>query len=77
MATKPKKDERNFILECIEVYHSLPALWNVKSNDYSNRMNKMNNTNICFVNIERDFWMPIKINGLRNLILYLRISEKN
>jgi hypothetical protein len=40
MATKAKEDERKFILECIEVYHSLPALWNVKSKDYSNRMDK-------------------------------------
>ena len=40
MATKAKEDERKFILECIEVYHSLPALWNVKSKDYSNRMKK-------------------------------------
>jgi hypothetical protein len=38
MATKGKEDDRKFILECIEVYHSLPALWNVKSKDYSNRM---------------------------------------
>jgi glutamate synthase domain-containing protein 3 len=40
MATKAKEDERTFILECIEVYHSLPALWNVKSKDYSNRIKK-------------------------------------
>ena len=40
MATKAKKDERNFILEYIEVYRSLPALWNVNSKDYSNRIKK-------------------------------------
>ncbi|KAF5270691.1 hypothetical protein FQA39_LY01429 [Lamprigera yunnana] len=40
MATKEKDDERKFILECIEVYHSLPALWNIKSKDYSNRIKK-------------------------------------
>jgi hypothetical protein len=62
MATTTKEDERKFILECIEVYHSLPALWNVKSKDYSNRMEKNNNTNICFANTERDFRMLIKIN---------------
>ena len=61
MATKAKEDERKFILECIEVYHSLQALWNVKSKDYSNR-EKKNNMNICFANIERDFRMLIKIN---------------
>jgi hypothetical protein len=41
MPTKTKEDERKFILECIEVYHSLPALWNVKSKDYSNRIKKL------------------------------------
>jgi hypothetical protein len=40
MATKPKEDERKFILHCIEVYNSLPALWNVKSKGYSNRIKK-------------------------------------
>jgi hypothetical protein len=40
MATKAKEDERKFILECIEVYHSLLTLWNVKSKDYSNRIKK-------------------------------------
>jgi hypothetical protein len=63
MATTAKEDERKFILECIEVYNSLPALWNVKSKDYSNRMGKkMKNTNICFANTERDFRMLTKIN---------------
>jgi hypothetical protein len=52
MTTKAKEDERKFILECVKVYHSLPALWNVKSKDYSNRMKKMNSTNICFTNRE-------------------------
>jgi hypothetical protein len=34
-----------------EECHSLPALWNIKSKDYINRVTKMNNTNICFANI--------------------------
>jgi hypothetical protein len=61
MAAKQKEEERTFIFGCIKVYHSLPALWNVKSKDYSNII-KNNNTNICFANIERDFWMLIKVN---------------
>jgi hypothetical protein len=36
MVMKPKYDDRKFILERIEVYHSLPTLWNVNSKDYSN-----------------------------------------
>lgn len=39
MAAK-KDDDRKFIIECIEMYHSLPALWNVKSKDYRNRVIK-------------------------------------
>jgi len=48
MATKAKEDKRKFILECIEVYHSLPALWSVKK---TTEWKKMNNMNICFTNI--------------------------
>jgi hypothetical protein len=40
MATNPKEEERKFILKRIEVYHSVPALWNVKSKDYSKRIKK-------------------------------------
>jgi hypothetical protein len=42
MATKPKEEERKIILDCIEVYHSVSALWDVKSKGYSNRMKKKN-----------------------------------
>ncbi|KAF7269012.1 hypothetical protein GWI33_017933 [Rhynchophorus ferrugineus] len=35
-----KKAEKQFIAECIEVYRGLPALWDVKSKDYSNRAKK-------------------------------------
>ena len=83
MATKAKEKERKFVLECIEVYHSLPALWNVKSKDYSNR--KKNNTNICFANIEgfpdADKNGPIKkFNSLRtnfrNELKWIKDYEK-
>ena len=35
-----REEDRAFQLECIEVYRSLPALWKVKSDDYSNRLKK-------------------------------------
>jgi hypothetical protein len=40
MVTTAKEEERKFILECIKVYNYLPALWNIKSKDYSNRIKK-------------------------------------
>lgn len=39
-----KTDEKRFILDFIDVYHSLPALWDVKSKDYNNRVKKVNST---------------------------------
>jgi hypothetical protein len=38
---------------------------------------KMNNKNICFANIERDFRMPIKITWLKNLNLCVPTAEKD
>ena len=35
-----KNAEKGFILEFIEVYRSLPALWDVKCKDYCNRSKK-------------------------------------
>ena len=35
-----KKPEKEFIVEFIEVYRSLPALWDVKCKDYSNHAKK-------------------------------------
>ncbi|KAK9680076.1 Alcohol dehydrogenase transcription factor Myb/SANT-like [Popillia japonica] len=35
-----KEEERKFIVECIELYETLPALWNIKNKDYSNRIKK-------------------------------------
>ncbi|XP_018374758.1 PREDICTED: uncharacterized protein LOC108768719 [Trachymyrmex cornetzi] len=34
------KTEKVFILRCIKVYKSLPALWDIKSKDYHNRQKK-------------------------------------
>ena len=34
------KEDREFILKCLDVYQSLPALWKVKSDEYSKRVKK-------------------------------------
>ena len=38
----PTKSEKKFLLELIEVYKTLPALWNIKSDCYSDRTKKDN-----------------------------------
>jgi hypothetical protein len=78
MATNPKEDERKFILERIEVYHSVPALWNVKSKDYSKSIKKKEQyEHLLRKYRERDIPMLIKINSLKNLILCALTLEKN
>ena len=36
----PTKEEKKFLLEVIDRYRQLPALWKIKSDDYSNRNKK-------------------------------------
>ncbi|CAH2088695.1 unnamed protein product [Euphydryas editha] len=38
--TSAKEKEREFIIECIQLYRDLPALWNVKSKLYHDRDKK-------------------------------------
>ena len=40
MIMSEKEEDRCFQLECIDVYRQLPALWKVKSDDYSDRKKK-------------------------------------
>ncbi|KAH3843699.1 uncharacterized protein LOC127877103 [Dreissena polymorpha] len=40
MAKSTRDEERKFILECIDLYRDLPALWKVTCEDYSNRVKK-------------------------------------
>jgi hypothetical protein len=74
MATNPKEDERKFILGRIEVCHSVPALWNVNSKDYSKRIKKKNNTNICFANRERERDRDVDKNKLFKKLNSLRTN---
>ncbi|GFO50157.1 hypothetical protein PoB_007666200 [Plakobranchus ocellatus] len=36
----PCKEEKKFLLELIDMYRSLPALWQIKSKEYSDRQTK-------------------------------------
>ena len=36
----PCKEEKKFLLDLIDVYRSLPALWQIKSIEYSDRQKK-------------------------------------
>jgi hypothetical protein len=40
VASSSEREERQFILECIEVYKTLPALRDIQSKEYSNRQKK-------------------------------------
>jgi hypothetical protein len=40
MSSNVKEEKIKFIRECIEVYRSIPALWDVKCKNYSNRVVK-------------------------------------
>jgi hypothetical protein len=77
MARKAKEDERKFILECIEVYHSLPALWNVKSKDYSNRFFLKKEQYECLLKYRERFPNSDKNQLIKDLILCVLTSEKN
>lgn len=38
--TATKEKEREFLIECIQLYRDLPALWKVKSKEYHDREQK-------------------------------------
>lgn len=50
-----KLEERKFLLECIEMYETLPALWNTKCKDYSNREKKNQQYDILLLKYKERF----------------------
>ena len=54
-------EEKNFILEFIEVYRNLLVLWQVKSKSYSNRIEKRSSTSI-----KKNFKLRKEICGPKN-----------
>ena len=68
MSSKWTAEERQFLIEFIEEYRSLPALWCVTSTEYSNR-NKKNEQNAKllnkysenYLNVEKKYVIPKKV----------------
>ena len=55
MAKKKKSADRTFMPEVIETYESLPALWKIKSEDYSNRDKKADAYNVLLEKYREQF----------------------
>lgn len=54
MSGSTKKEDRKFILEVIQVYRNLPALWKIKSDEYSDR-NKLESYEILHIKYQERF----------------------
>ena len=59
MSTERTAEERQFLIEFIEEYRSLPALWCVTSTEYSNR-NKKNEQNAKLLNKYKEIYLNIE-----------------
>jgi hypothetical protein len=64
-----KNEERGFIVECIKVYNSLPALWVVKSKEYSNCQKEKMHMKFRLTNTETDTQKQTERTKPKNLIL--------
>ena len=67
----PCKEEKKFLLELIDVYRSLPALWQIKSNEYSERQKRDSAYETLLIKY-REYYkegtkdeLKIKLNALR------------
>ncbi|MPC80582.1 hypothetical protein E2C01_075165 [Portunus trituberculatus] len=84
MAEKKKESERKMMSEIIDVYRSLPALWKIKSNEYSEREKKADAYKILYGKYKKHYpnatlqEMKKKINTLRtNFRAELRKVERS
>ena len=58
MSSKMTDEERQFLIQFIEEYRSLPALWCVTSTEYSSRTKKMNSTLDYWANTRKGIQTP-------------------
>jgi len=67
------KTEKTFILQCIKVYKSLSALWNIKSKDYRNRRKK-NDAYAILINKYREKYSKATREDIIRKFFALRIN---
>ena len=60
-----KKAEKEFIVRFIEVYRGLPALWDVKCKDYTNRAKKGEQYDVLIEKLRKSFG-SITLSSLSN-----------
>ncbi|XP_050388583.1 uncharacterized protein LOC126807798 [Patella vulgata] len=84
MSDKRRDTDRKFLLEFIETYKSLPALWKIKSDEYSNRDKKADAYKVLLHKYNEQFPgatledMKKKLNALRtNFRSELRKMERS
>ena len=71
MSSKGTAEERQFLIEFIEEYRSLPALWCVTSTEYRNKKNEqnaklLNKYKEKYLNVEKKYVAnPKKIDSIR------------
>lgn len=71
-----KESERKFLLEVIEVYRTLPSLWRIKSEDYSNR-SKKNEDYAILLSKYHEHFPSATLEDLKKRINNLRTSFRN
>jgi len=77
MSSYERNEERNFILECIQVYRDHSALWEIKSDDYMDRNKKNHAYDVLLKKYQERFPTATLDDVKKNLILYAQIIENN
>lgn len=71
-----KESEKQFLIQLIEVYRNLPALWQIKSDDYHNRNKKIECYKVLFSKYQ-EFYKDQSMEDLKKKINALRTNFRN
>ena len=71
-----KEAEKKFLIEVLGVYQTLPALWRIKSDDYSNRAKKAEAYDILLQKY-REHFTSATLEDLKKKINNLRTNFRN